>query len=169
MAKCDYCGSSIIFGGTKNGDLTFCNEKCEASGYVLSVASHIPDEVVAERALEIHQGQCPKCQGAGPVDVHTSHWIWSLLLLTSWRSEPDVCCKGCDVKKKIGAMLFSGLCGWWGFPWGIVITPIQLGRNFFGVFGGPDPSQPSDQLRTMAMTDLAIAFLEKQEAEEGQP
>ena len=34
MAKCDYCGSSIIFGGTKNGDLTFCNEKCEASGYV---------------------------------------------------------------------------------------------------------------------------------------
>lgn len=30
MAKCGYCGTTILFGGKKDGDLRFCNDECHA-------------------------------------------------------------------------------------------------------------------------------------------
>ncbi len=165
MAKCDYCGSFLIFSGKKDGNLKFCNDECHAHGYVLNVADQIPADILCENVIEVHSGNCPKCGKAGPVDVHTSHSIWSAFILSSWKSKPDICCHSCGIKNKIGGMLFSGVFGWWGFPWGIIMTPIQVGRNFFGLFHKPDPARPSSELENIVkvhMAQHAIAAAQEQ-------
>ena len=41
----------------------------------------------------------------------------------------------CAASRRSSAMrLFSLLFGWWGFPFGLVITPVQIGRNLVGMF-----------------------------------
>ena len=54
------------------------------------------------------------------------------------------------------AFVTSGLFGWWGFPWGVIYTPIQLGKNLSGIFGGPDPEVPLEQLETLTRIELAV-------------
>jgi hypothetical protein len=44
-------------------------------------------------------------------------------------------------------MLFSGVFGWWGFPWGLVMTPVQLARNLVELTGGPKSDAPSALLQ----------------------
>jgi len=66
------------------------------------------------------------------------------------RSRPLICCRSCGVKSKLGSTAYSALLGWWGFRWGILITPLQIVRNFGGMFTAPDPSQPSAKLETFS-------------------
>ena len=155
MAKCDYCGTMILFGGVTDGDLRFCNQRCHEAGGVLNIVDQLPQDVVAEHIDEIHEGDCPKCGGPGPVDVHTSHTVYSLLVLTTWNSHPQVCCRGCGTKSKLISIITSGLFGWWGFPWGFIVTPIQIGQNAVGLFTAPGSSGPSPELRKLVRLDLA--------------
>ena len=46
MAKCDYCGSSILFGAVREGNLRFCNERCYNKGYVLMLSQEIPQDIL---------------------------------------------------------------------------------------------------------------------------
>ncbi|MBI1313092.1 hypothetical protein GC176_17520 [bacterium] len=155
MPNCDYCNSYIIFGGKKQGGRTFCNDKCLQNGYLLTAADRLPQDAVDMAVEKIHQGECPRCRGPGPVDVHVAHTVWSALYLTSWKSKPHLCCKSCGRKQQLGGLFFSGLLGWWGFPWGLIMAPVQIVRNISGMFGGPDPEVPSEQLETLARIDLA--------------
>jgi hypothetical protein len=102
------------------------------------------------------------------VDVHTSHTVWSLLVITSWNSSPEVCCRSCGFKSKLGAMALSGVAGWWGFPWGLIMTPIQVGRNFVGLVSGPDPGQPSPELANIIRLSLAAQLVAADQAEQQQ-
>ncbi len=164
MAKCDFCGTTILFGGKKEGAYRFCGDKCLAKGYAVQVGNQIPPDIVDEHTRALHGGDCPKCSRPGPVDIQTSHTVWSALLLTSWKSHPEICCRSCGVKKKLGGLFFSLFFGWWGFPWGIIITPVQVLRNFFGLFSGPDPYTPSKALEKIVRTNLAYAALQEQES-----
>jgi hypothetical protein len=155
MARCAYCGSLVLFGGVRDGGLRFCNQKCHQNGYGLLVAEKLPQDVVSKHAGEIHRGLCPKCHGNGPVDVYTSYRVYSLLVLTSWSSRPHVCCRSCGIKSQIGDAFFSLLFGWWGFPWGLIMTPTQIIRNFIGMAKAPDPLTPSDKLNRMTRLLLA--------------
>ena len=155
MAKCETCGTTILFGGVRDGDLRFCNEKCHRDGQWLRVAGQLPPDLVASQVAQVHQGSCPKCRGRGPVDVHNSYKVWSLLILTSWSTQPQVSCRSCGRKSQIGYTFFSLLCGWWGFPWGLIVTPVQLGRNLVALFSGPDPGHPSPQLESIVRRTLA--------------
>src|SRR5712692_9519771 len=129
MASCAYCGTTILFGGARQGELRFCNSKCQSKGGVLSVAARVPEGAAQNLALQIHAGLCPRCKGAGPVDVHTSYRVWSALIVTQWQSFPQVTCRRCAVKSQVGNLAFSALLGWWGFPWGLLVTPVQVVRN----------------------------------------
>ena len=155
MAQCDFCGSSILFGGKTNGPRHYCDAKCASNGAMVAASARVPDEVVRAQVAKLHAGPCPKCNGAGPVDVHTSHRVISMLVATSWRSQPQVSCKGCGTKARVMDTLTSLVLGWWGFPWGVIMTPIQVVRNVVGMFGGPDPRTPSAQLTTMVRMHLA--------------
>lgn len=166
MAMCSYCGSTIIFGGVKEGSLRFCNDKCHGKGYVLRLAEQIPQNVLDEQAALIHQGTCPQCEGPGPVDVHTSHRVWSALIFTSWSSNPQVCCRSCGIKSQLGDTALSFFVGWWGLPWGVIMTPVQLVKNIAGMLSPPNPSAPSQQLLNIVKIWLATKLIAAQQSEE---
>lgn len=146
MASCSQCNSTILFGGKVDGEYVFCSDKCFANRGALLAARAIPHEIVQAQAEMIHKGPCPHCKGPGPVDIHTSHEIWSALILTQWKSINHVACRSCGVKKQLSSTLISGVVGWWGFPWGLIMTPVQLIKNLGGMVSGPDPSRPSPEL-----------------------
>lgn len=159
MATCDNCGTTILFGGVRNGNLRFCNEKCHQAGHLLVFAEQLPAETVAEYTALMRRGECPKCGGAGPIDVHTSHTVWSALVFTSYKSKPEVCCRRCGVKSKLSSAALSSVFGWWGFPWGLMITPVQVIRNLVGLFSSPDPTATSPQLENFMRIQLAAHLL----------
>jgi len=111
MAKCNYCGSTILFGGKRQGDLRFCNATCAGRGSLLLISRQVPENIVNEAVLRVHQGLCPKCGGTGPVDVHVHHRVWSALVLTSWKSAPQISCRSCGVKSQMGDSVFSLVLG----------------------------------------------------------
>jgi hypothetical protein len=160
MAQCGHCGTTILFGGVRDGALRFCNEKCRQNGYVLSVAQHVPPDILQEQVRQVHQGACPRCGGRGPVDVHKIHRIWSALVLTSWNSSQQLSCRSCGVKGQVGGALFSLVLGWWGFPWGLVLTPVQITRDIVGMCGGPSPGRPSPDLEKLVKVQLAVRAID---------
>jgi hypothetical protein len=169
MAKCDYCSSTIIFGGKRDANGRFCNKKCQGRGALLAISRQLPDSDVQDRVWKVHQGLCPKCSGAGPVDVHVSHTVWSALILTSWSSAPQLSCRSCGIKSQAVGAAFSLALGWWGFPWGLVVTPIQIGRNFFSMSRPPEPSKPSPQLEKIVRMTIAAQMLQQQSHQSSEP
>jgi len=152
MASCATCGTTILFGGKRLGDLRFCSDKCVVQGQYLAVAAQVPESAAMELAGRIHAGLCPRCKGPGPVDVYKSFSIWSAILLTSWKTQQHICCRACGSKAQYQALLQSAVAGWWGFPWGFLITPVQIARNIGGLrreqsLGGPSP----DLVRVMRL------------------
>ena len=162
MAKCAFCNTSILFGGRKQGDLRFCNSECERKGAVASFASQVPDDLVRQQAINLHGGQCPRCTGSGPVDVHTTYRVWSALLMTQWSSRPIVSCSSCATKRALGDAAFSFALGWWGFPWGLVMTPVQVARNVHALVRRPHSDEPTEALHRMVRMGIAQDILDRQ-------
>ena len=163
MAKCDYCGTTIVFGGIKENGLQFCNKRCLEEGYVLVLSRDVPNDIINDQVRKIHRGPCPKCQGSGPVDVHTSYRIYSAFLYTSWSSIPNVCCRSCGIKSQLGNTLFCLLLGWWGL-WGFFLTPVQIAKNIAGIVKGPDEMKPSDKLEHLVRINIAAHLLQDQKS-----
>ena len=162
MAKCDYCGSTIIFGGKRDANGRFCNQKCQGRGGLLALSRQIPEAAVQQQVWKFHQGPCPKCSRSGPVDVYVTHKVWSALYLTSWSSTPQTSCRSCGMKSQLGGAFFSLVLGWWGFPWGLLVTPIQIGRNLLAIARPPEPSKPSAQLEKIVRMTMASQTVRQQ-------
>ena len=160
MARCGYCGTTILFGGKREGETRFCNDECQQRGKLAAVSHRVPDHVVTEQVWKVHQGLCPKCGGTGPVDVHMSYRVWSALVMTSWSSRPHVVCRSCGSKARLADAGFSLVLGWWGFPWGFIMTPVQLYRNAAGLFRSQDPTKPSAQLANVIRLHIAAQAIE---------
>ena len=169
MAKCDYCGSTIVIGGVRAGDQRFCNSNCHQDAYVLSVTKNIPPDVLDRKVEEVWRGNCPKCRSLGPVDVHKVHEVWSALLLTNWSTKAQLSCRSCATKRQLGGVAFSLFFGWWGFPWGLILTPVQIKRNVIGMSRGPDSARPSDDLRKMVLVNIGTQIIARQQATAIQP
>jgi hypothetical protein len=155
MAKCAYCNATIVFGGSRIGDQRYCNATCAQRGNLLALSRQVPDTVISQQLWNVHQGQCPKCKGPGPVDVHTSYKVYSFLIMTRWVNTPQVSCRACGVKSQMGSLATSLLLGWWGFPWGLIMTPVQIVRNITGATSGPDPARPSPALEKLVRVNIA--------------
>jgi hypothetical protein len=162
MAKCFACGTTILFGGTRDGELRFCNAQCAQRGFLVRVANALPPDVVLQQTQNIYHGACPRCSGPGPVDVHTSYRVWSAVLMTSWQSRPQISCRSCGRKSQLGDALFSLALGWWGFPWGLLFTPVQIGRNIAALFGSQGEHGPSKDLERAAGMVLAAHAVREQ-------
>lgn len=155
MASCTACGTTIIFGGTRVGDARYCSDTCAANGPLLARARQISDADAIVYASRIHGGKCPLCSGPGPVDVRTSHQVWSAILMTRWKSTPQISCRKCGVNAQVSDLAISTLAGWWGFPWGLLVTPVQIGRNIVDMSFAPNPARPSVKLVQQARLMLA--------------
>ena len=68
------------------------------------------------------------------------------------------------MKSQLLGTVFSLILGWWGIPWGLVLTPIQIGRNLFGLTRPPEPSKPSKQFEKILRMNIAANALQQQQA-----
>ena len=155
MAQCSTCSKTILFGGEKAEGLRFCNEQCLAAGKVLLESRRIPADVVARALVEVVDGKCPVCGGPGPVELFLSHRVFSAVVVTSWKSVPQISCRRCATKSQLGSTLSSLLLGWWGIPWGLVVTPVQIARNLAGLARKADRENPSKELEEFVRARLA--------------
>jgi hypothetical protein len=154
MATCDYCGATIIFGGVRDHNLRFCNKNCRQKGQALVLANEIPDDIVDQRTREMHQGACPICKGVGPVDVRNSYIVFSIIIFTFWKNIQIVGCRSCGIKRSIIYMILSLIFGWWGFPFGLIMTPIIVIRNLISIFKVPDETKPSEKLKKIVRINI---------------
>jgi hypothetical protein len=164
MASCAACGQTILFGGKRVGERRFCNDKCAAAGTVLTLADSLPDAAISARVWEIHNGRCPVCAGAGPIDVHSSYRVWSGLVVTSHSTRLNLGCRRCGNRARLKDAGFSLLFGWWGFPWGLIWTPIQIGRNINAMMRSEENGTPSAQLSQIVRVQMAAATQQNQAA-----
>ena len=155
MATCASCGTTILFGGTRAGGYTFCNAKCAARAPHLALAESLPAGEVQREMQSVRNAPCPVCQGPGPVDVHASHQVYSFVLMTRWKSRSRVSCRACGRKAQAKDLAISLLAGWWGLPWGLVWTPIQVGRNIAGMMGSQGEDAPSADLERIVRRVMA--------------
>jgi hypothetical protein len=155
MHPCAYCGTTVIVGGTKAGGRRYCNTKCAESGARQMTAVAIPTEVVERAVSDVRDGDCPVCSGPGPVDVFTSHRVLSVIAFTSWKSIPRISCRRCGTKAQLGNTAYSLVLGWWGIPWGFVMTPVQIGRNLFGLTRDASSGRPSPLFEAIVREQLA--------------
>lgn len=152
---CAYCGTRILIGGKRDDDVRYCNDRCQGSGRAVQWSHQLPVTFVQEQIAETHQGKCPTCGGSGPIDVHTSYSVWSALYLTRWVSSPHLCCRSCGVKFCLKDTAFSLALGWWGVPFGLILTPVQVFRNVASMkWRSPDPAQPSALMERLVRTML---------------
>ena len=165
MAACNACGTTILFGGTTFGEARYCNGRCAQRGQLLSISRQIAPDVVVDSVSRVFRGVCPKCQGPGPIDVHTSYRIWSMVLLTKWQSSPQISCRSCGVKAQMGDALFSLVLGWWGFPWGLIMTPVQIVRNVAGAMKNESETGPSAKLENAVRISLAASAVNRPQAQ----
>jgi hypothetical protein len=161
MPPCATCHKTIVFGGVKDRarGVRYCNKRCAATGADYEAAARILADDIAAHVRQTHAGPCPACRGAGPVDIHRSHSVWSIIVLTSWKSTGHLVCRACARKRQALDAVGSGLLGWWGFPFGLIITPIQIARNIAGLFTGPDPSTPSAALEGVIRDTMVRQFI----------
>jgi hypothetical protein len=169
MARCNYCDSFILFGGPKLGDLRFCKTHCYNNGYFIELSKNIPESDVQKNIWEIQNGSCPECKGPGPVDLYFSHQVWSALVFTHWESPAKLSCRSCARKSQVGALFFSGFLGWWGIPWGLVITPIQIIKNISAIFQSTETAIASPGVEKIVRVHFGSKIHELMENENAQP
>ena len=155
MANCGYCGSLILFGGRRDGDARYCNDACFERGVLLSLGSKIPTAIVDKCVQDVYLGLCPRCRSSGPVEVYPSYRVWSAIAFTRWVNQLHVCCASCGRRAQILDLFISLLFGWWGFPTGLIVTPISIARNLKAMFTTHDPAQPSERLRKIVLIQMA--------------
>ena len=165
VARCPTCNEWIMLGAKRWGDVKFCSDRCLVEARCEAVASRLPAELIEEQVHLVHQAACPVCGGAGPVDLHLSHRVWSIVFLTTSVDDPRVSCRRCAVGVKLRDSLFSGLFGWWGLPMGLLLTPAQIYRNVAGLFTLPAPDSPSPPFVAHIRRCLAQEAWEEMEVE----
>ncbi len=165
MGSCSYCGSTIWFRGVRDAELRFCNADCQQRGHYIRFVDQLPQDLVRDHVRAVHQGNCPACGKTGPIDVHRSFKIWSALVLTSWKTEPRISCRKCATAAQSKGIVYSLFLGWWGFPWGFIITPIQIIKNIHGMVAGPDAAQPTPDLERLVKLNLAEQIISNRNAQ----
>ncbi len=164
MARCATCGTTILFGGVSEGPYRFCSKTCHTRGLITQAGQLFSEDEVDEAMLEVHEGPCPKCGGPGPVDVHSSYMVWSAIMFTRREGGAEVTCQRCARRRQIGHLTATAVVGWWGFPWGLIFTPITLGQTIYAMIRGPDPKLPSPALELHVRLMLARRHMALQKA-----
>lgn len=59
-------------------------------------------------------------------------------------------------------MLQSFLLGWWGIPFGILMTPIQLLRNGYAMLFPPSTAEPSEAFQRVVVERFLRQAIENQ-------
>jgi|ERR1043166_2629601 hypothetical protein len=162
MGTCNACKRFILFGGIRTADGRYCDADCQYKGYLLAIARTIPQSTLRKHVDTVFHSSCPKCHGPGPTDLYMSYRVWSLLVVTSWRSLPQISCGRCGRKAQMTSLIFSLCAGWWGFPFGLILTPIQICRNALALARRRSDLTASSELERAIALDLAEQVVQSQ-------
>jgi hypothetical protein len=154
--QCDYCDSSARFSSVLDGGQRFCSTDCLVYARLMEISEDIsPADILAE-AQAIKRGACPVCQQSkSRIEVRTSYRVWSALVFTQWSRRALICCHSCGRIANAEAAAFSTLLGWWGLPWGLIMTPVQVVSNIAEMFRSRSEPEPSPELLQAARIELA--------------
>ncbi len=157
---CPTCSKTILFGGIKEGDKKYCSKQCHEEGEINRIAESFSDQTIEVFSTEIYNGTCPECGGSGPIDVHKSYFVYSFLISTNYQTNENVLCKKCATKKQWGDLIRSFFVGWWGLPFGLIITPIMIIANIIAMFQNPHLKGPTKALNERSRLLLAAQQME---------
>lgn len=163
MTRCHQCRAIIIADGERGGGNIYCSPTCYNAGYLAELAAQLPPDLIDQRTAAIHQGNCPLCSGSGPVDFHYADSVWSVLVVSVTKSEPQLSCRPCARQRQLDALRTSVLLGWWSLR-GMFITPVFIVRNVLAL-RRPDRIGPSATLRRFVVHQLANEAQEERRAE----
>jgi hypothetical protein len=159
MTRCGFCGTFTLVGISDQG-YRFCNQQCHQNAQALSLSDRLPAADIDRKMQLVHQGNCPCCQGSGPVDVHYSYWVVSTVMLIQWATHRHLCCQTCGRNRKLRDLLTSAVAGWWSVPKGVVLTPIQIVRNLHSLLYPPPPNRPSPNLRQTVQIMMGMRLID---------
>lgn len=162
MSTCHQCGKSILFGGQKLDGRRYCSAACARTHPLHQAADLVPHDLLQRQVQVWRSAPCPRCQRKdGTIDVHAHHRVHSFVLMTQWSSRRSVCCRRCGRRDQLLSTLYCATLGWWGFPWGLLITPMQIGRNIAALCRA-DTAQPSAEFERTVRQQIARHYLERQ-------
>jgi hypothetical protein len=153
---CDLCGKSLRRKGyvSSESGKRFCSDECRESDYFLEAAGDIPHNEILKATHEIWNGPCPRCKrNRSKVDFRTHYWVYSVVILTSWGRNAEMCCRHCGIQANLQWMAYCLLLDWWGIPFGVLITPVKVLQNVGQML--KTDHQPSPRLRGVARLQLA--------------
>lgn len=160
--ECDFCGRRTGFTPIRDEGQKFCSKYCLRAARLLEVAVDIPDQEIIRHAAEIKNGPCPICHGkVSKIEARKSYWIWSIVIYTRWGMSTKVCCKKCGTQKNLISIGLCMLFGWWGIPYGLVLTPVKIISNTAAIFKRFDNKKPSTELIYETKLILAEALLNR--------
>lgn len=162
MATCAACNKTILFGGVREEGYRFCNKRCLAEGQIALAAARVPAFERMKLVQSVYRGPCPRCKVAGPIDLYQSHFVQSFILMTRWGSNNLICCRRCALKRQASDFLQSLLLGWWGIPFGVLMTPVQLLRNAYAMLFPPSTTEPSEAFQQVVIERLMRQTIEQQ-------
>jgi hypothetical protein len=163
MGSCSYCDTLYLFSSKSDDYGQYCSARCQLATNLLVRSRGIEPAEIERLVQETYHSNCPRCGGPGPIDVHKAHQVWSVVFLTSWSSKPQLSCKGCGTKRQISAMITSFLFGWWGFPWGLGMTPVQIVRNVIEMAGRSKSNTPTRLLEKYVRLNAAARLMQSSE------
>lgn len=150
MSTCATCSKWIMFGGKRVGSRRYCSKKCMAADEYGRLAESIPAKDIEQLATKLRSTRCSSCNSLGPVDVFPSYFIYSAIIWTSWRKSGELSCRSCARKRQAKSLAASLLLGWWGFPFGLVATPIIVLANVVAMARNPMTKPPGKNLKQYA-------------------
>ena len=163
--ECDYCGSSARFSPVLDDGQRFCNVTCLQNARLMEISEDIPKEEIFQHACRIKEGACPGCScSKSKVEARKSYRIWSVVHISVFSTQTRICCHSCARKENFRSLMFCAAFGWWGFPWGVGITPVQIISNIVEMFKSRSGAKPSDDLLQAARINLAAKRLEEANA-----
>jgi hypothetical protein len=157
---CPTCDKTVLFGGVKDGNKKYCSKECIEKAEINKVAEKIPDDDVDKMTNKIRNDRCPVCRRKKIIDVHKSYSVFSLFFFTNYETRQHMMCKSCAIKRQLLALLSSSLFGWWGFPFGLIMTPVQIIRNIFELFVNPGKNGPTALMTQNIRQLIAVEQIE---------
>ncbi len=163
---CATCRKSILFGGKRAGSRRYCSKRCFNADHLGRLADTVPETRVDEVVAQLRRSHCRSCRKESELEIFKSYVVFSVVVLTSWKEKSELSCRSCARGRQLKDMMSSMALGWWGIPFGLIVTPIILVMNGVALIHNPLNKSPSKALRAYARL-VAAHELSKQQRENG--
>ena len=165
MPSSSYCCASFNYRPVKREGRIYCGGSCLKQFEIDDLAERISEDEVKARAKSMRRSGCPLCRDDDPVDIHSAHYVWSLVLVSFYHTEMRLSCLSCAKTRQFRAIISCVGLGCWGLP-GIILVPMQVVRNLIGLLWPHGRKQASEDLEWMAAQQLAAEQIAEVEGEE---